>query len=106
MPKLGYCTGMYGISRTNGFIYSELTYKLYQRTIVCYIQGPKAGKNDTYLPDAPWWTGEYSIGYAFDVKKTHSKPKLGFRTCFSTTNFDFNPVNDAEARKFFEWRGI
>lgn len=107
--EVGYVPGSMVYPGQMGY-YSELTYKLYPENNSLLYSGPQAGINDTYLPDGTMVDREYSIGYAFEFKNS-SNLSLDFGHVFQQLTFDFNPVNDAEARKFlngeeYRWNTI
>ncbi|MCM4151212.1 hydrolase [Arenibacter sp. N53] len=98
--EVGYVPGSMVYPGQMGY-YSELAYKIYPENNSLLYSGPQARINDTYLPNGTLVDREYAIGYAFEFKNS-SNLSLDLERVFQQLTFDFNPVNDAESRKFLE----
>ncbi|MBC8770023.1 carbohydrate binding family 9 domain-containing protein [Arenibacter sp. BSSL-BM3] len=98
--EVGYVPGSMVYPGQMGY-YSEVAYKIYPENNSLLYAGPQARINDTYLPNGTLVDREYAIGYAFEFKNS-SNLSLDVEHVFQQLTFDFNPVNDAESRKFLE----
>jgi hypothetical protein len=107
--EVGYVPGSNVYPGQMGY-YSEATYKFYPKNNKLLYSGPQAGINATYLPNGTLVDREYSIGYAFEFKNS-SNLSLDYGHVYQQLTFNFNPVNDAESRKFlngedYQWNTI